>query len=205
MEVNIEQHWETVYETKTPSEVSWTQVTPETSLEFINSFGLSENAKIIDVGGGDSKLVDYLLDKGFRNITVLDISAKSLEKAKKRLGDKADKVEWIVSDINKFEPNTTYDIWHDRAVFHFLISPEQIKKYVSTARKSVNRFMAIGTFSHDGPKKCSGLEIKQYNKEEITAQFKNGFDRLECITEDHKTPFGTFQNFLFCSFKKQLD
>ena len=205
MKLDRKKHWETVYETKNPDQVSWTQETPKTSLEFIHSFGLKKTAKIIDIGGGDSKLVDYLIDEGFENITVLDISAKSLEKAKARLGKKANKVNWIVSDITEFEPNMTFDVWHDRATFHFLTKTEEIKKYLKTARKSVNGFLTIGTFSKNGPKKCSGLEIKQYNEDELTLEFKNGFDKINCVTEDHITPFNTTQNFLFCSFEKQLN
>ena len=205
MKLDRKKHWETVYETKNPDQVSWTQETPKTSLEFIHSFGLKKTAKIIDIGGGDSKLVDYLLDEGFENITILDISAKSMEKAKDRLGEKANKVNWIVSDVTEFEPNMTFDFWHDRATFHFLTTTEEIKKYLKTARKSVNGFLTIGTFSKNGPKKCSGLEIKQYNEDELTLEFKNGFDKINCVTEDHITPFNTTQNFLFCSFERQLN
>tara|TARA_R110002050_G_scaffold68470_3_gene148521 strand:+ start:177 stop:794 length:618 start_codon:yes stop_codon:yes gene_type:complete len=205
MNLDRKKHWETVYETKNPNQVSWTQESPKTSLNFIHSFGLQKTARIIDIGGGDSKLVDYLLDEGFENITVLDISAKSLEKAKDRLGEKANKVNWIVSDITEFEPNMTFDVWHDRATFHFLTTTEQISKYIKTARKSVNGFLTIGTFSKNGPEKCSGLEIKQYNEDELTLELKNGFDKIKCVTEDHLTPFDTTQNFLFCSFKRQLN
>jgi SAM-dependent methyltransferase len=205
LKINIKKNWETVYETKNPDQVSWTQETPKTSLELIHSFGLKKTAKIIDIGGGDSKLVDYLLDEGFENITVLDISAKALEKAKIRLGEKANKVNWIISDITEFEPNMTFDIWHDRATFHFLTTTEEIKSYMITARKSVSGFLTIGTFSQNGPKKCSGLEIKQYNEEELTSELKDGFDKIKCVTEDHLTPFETTQNFLFCSFRKQLN
>ncbi|MCA6439274.1 MAG: class I SAM-dependent methyltransferase [Chitinophagaceae bacterium] len=199
------QHWETVYATKNPDEVSWTQDVPKTSLHFIHSFNLKKTAKIIDIGGGDSKLVDYLLDEGFENITVLDISAKALEKAKLRLGNKAQKVKWVVSDIADFKPNTTFDIWHDRATFHFLTTAEQITKYLNAARNSVTGYLTIGTFSENGPKKCSGLDIKQYNAESLTTELHNGFVKLRCITEDHITPFSTTQNFLFCSFKRQLN
>ncbi len=204
MRLDRKKHWETVYETKNPDQVSWTQEKPQTSLGFIHSFGLEKTAKIIDIGGGDSTLVDYLLEEGFENVTVLDISAKSLEKAKNRLGEKANKVNWIVSDITEFEPNITYDVWHDRATFHFLTRPEQIKKYITTARNSVSGFLIIGPFSQNGPEKCSGLEIKQYNEEELTLELKDGFDKIKCITEDHFTPFKTTQNFLFCSFKRHL-
>ena len=205
MKLDRKKHWETVYETKNPDQVSWTQEIPITSLEFIHSFGLNRTAKIIDIGGGDSKLVDYLIDEGFENITVLDISAKSLEKAKKRLGEKANKVNWIISDIVDFVPNMTFDVWHDRATFHFLTTSEQIKKYMKTARESVSGFLTIGTFSDNGPKTCSGLEIKQYNENELSSEMKGGFDKIKCLTEDHLTPFGTTQNFLFCSFKRQLN
>ena len=204
MTFDREKHWETVYKTKNPNQVSWTQNRPKTSLELIHSFGLNKAAKIIDIGGGDSKLVDFLLDEGFENITVLDISAQALEKAKTRLGEKAAKVTWIVSDVTAFEPKANYDVWHDRATFHFLTTNEQIKKYLEIARKSVSGFLTIGTFSKNGPEKCSGLEIKQHNETELTAELKNGFDKIQCITEDHLTPFDTKQNFLFCSFKRQL-
>ena len=115
MEKTTQNHWDTVYKTKGPNQVSWTQEIPKTSLDFIHSFGLTKTAKIIDIGGGDSKLVDYLLDEGFENITVLDISTQALDKAKKRLGDKAQKINWVVSDITEFQPDTTFDVWHDRA------------------------------------------------------------------------------------------
>ncbi|MFZ4560622.1 MAG: class I SAM-dependent methyltransferase [Saprospiraceae bacterium] len=201
--MNRKNHWETVYQTKSPEQVSWTQEVPQTSLAFISSFGVAKTARIIDIGGGDSKLVDHLLEQGFENISVLDISEKALEKARSRLGDKAKKVDWVVSDITEFVPNTTFDIWHDRATFHFLITTEQVSKYMEIARKSVNGFMTIGTFSETGPTKCSGLDIKQYTEQTLTDELKNGFDKIRCITEDHTTPFNTTQNFLFCSFKRQ--
>lgn len=195
-------HWETVYKTKQPNEVSWTQEVPKTSLDFIHSFKLPKTASIIDVGGGDSKLVDYLLDEGFEHITVLDISETALQKAKKRLGNKADKVNWVVSDITAYKPTVHFDVWHDRATFHFLTTPEQIAQYLQTAKESINGYLAIGTFSENGPEKCSGLEIKQYSEEQLQEQLKQGFAKIRCITEDHITPFNTKQNFLFCSFKK---
>lgn len=200
-----QKHWDTVYKTKDSHQLGWTQGIPKTSLDFIHSFGLSKTANIIDIGGGDSRLVDYLLDEGFENITVLDISANALEKAKQRLGDQAEKINWIVSDITEFKPVTTFDVWHDRATFHFLTTNNQIAKYVDTARKSVSGFLAIGTFSNNGPEKCSGLPIKQYSEEKLAAELQNGFDKIHCITEDHMTPFDTVQNFLFCSFKRHLN
>lgn len=203
MEDTTQNHWNTVYQTKNPDQVSWTQEVPKTSLEFIHSFGVSKKAKIIDIGGGDSKLVDHLLDQGFEDITVLDISVHALEKAKKRLGTKATKIKWIVSDITAFQPMETYDVWHDRATFHFLTRSEQVAQYLNTARNAVSGYLTIGTFSEHGPQKCSGLQIKQYNEEQLSAELDNGFDKLKCINEDHTTPFETKQNFLFCSFKRQ--
>ena len=198
----IQNHWNTVYQTKASNEVSWTQEIPKTSLDFIHSFGLAKTAKIIDIGGGDSKLVDHLLDEGFENITVLDISCQALEKAKKRLGSRAERVNWIVSDITEFKPDTFFDVWHDRATFHFLTSAAQVAKYMDTARSSVSGFLTIGVFSDRGPEKCSGLSIKQYSEVNLTLELQNGFDKIRCITEDHETPFRTTQNFLFCSFKR---
>ena len=199
------EHWENVYATKQPHEVSWTQDVPKTSLDFIHSFGLTKTAQIIDVGGGDSQLVDCLLKEGFENITVLDISEKALEKAKIRLGKQSEKVNWVVSNITEYQPDRTFDVWHDRATFHFLTSSTQIDQYLKIAEQSVNGFLTIGTFSETGPQKCSGLNIRQYTESTLTTQLENGFDKLKCITEDHTTPFGTEQNFLFCSFKRHLN
>jgi cyclopropane fatty-acyl-phospholipid synthase-like methyltransferase len=195
-------HWDNVYKTKTPNEVSWTQAVPKTSLDFIHSFGVDKTAKIIDIGGGDSNLVDYLLDEGFENITVLDISKNALAKAKKRLGEKGKNIQWIVSDVTKFTPTTTYDVWHDRATFHFLTTTEEIATYLDTARKAVVGYLTIGTFSEEGPDKCSGLAIKKYSEEKLTTELQKWFSKIRCIAEDHITPFDTKQHFLFCSFKK---
>ena len=203
--MDVKQHWETVYKTKEPSQVSWTQAVPQTSLHFIHSFKLNKSASIIDIGGGDSKLVDYLIDEGYTNLSVLDISAKALEKAKIRLGKKASNVEWIESDIKNYKPGKYFDIWHDRATFHFLTTTAEINSYLETARSCVSKFLAIGTFSENGPLKCSGLPVKQYNEQSLNEALQKGFDKLRCITEDHITPFNTQQNFLFCSFKRHLD
>lgn len=196
-------HWETVYKTKSPDQVSWTQKKPQISLDFISSFALEKDAQIIDIGGGDSNLVDFLLDEGYQNITVLDISEKALENTKKRLGTKGQKVKFIVSDITEFESDITYDIWHDRAAFHFLTNETHITKYRRIAEKNVKGFMILGTFSKNGPTKCSGLDIKQYDKESMEKLFENSFDQLKCQNADHITPFNTVQNFTFCSFKKR--
>lgn len=204
MESEKRNHWEKVYQTKQPNEVSWTENKPETSLNFIHSFNLSKSSSIIDVGGGDSRLVDFLIDEGYENVSVLDISEHALERAKNRLGDKANKVTWIVSDITEFNPIQKYETWHDRATFHFLTQPDQIAKYMDIVRKASTGYLAIGTFSDKGPDKCSGLEIRKYSEYQLNHQFEDGFEKIKCITEDHVTPFNTKQNFSFCSFKRKL-
>jgi len=198
------QHWDKVYSTKQPNEVSWTQKIPRTSLDFIHSANLDKGASIIDIGGGDSNLVDFLLDEGYENITVLDISEQGINRAKQRLGSRAAKVNWIVSDITAFSPTTSYDFWHDRAAFHFLTSRPEIEKYVSTARQAVKPggALVLGTFSDEGPKKCSGLDISQYCEITLTKALQDGFEKIRCFTEDHTTPFNTTQNFLFCLFRR---
>jgi hypothetical protein len=200
--IDKKQHWENVYSTKNPEEVSWTQTVPKTSLHFIRSYNLPKTAAIIDIGGGDSKLVDYLLADGYENITVLDISAHSLNKAKLRLGEQSKKINWIVSDIESFKPTIKYDIWHDRATFHFLTAASQVATYLDTAKQSVTGYMTIGTFSETGPDKCSGLHVKKYSEEVLVSELKEGFKKIKCITEVHNTPFYTTQDFLFCSFKR---
>jgi 2-polyprenyl-3-methyl-5-hydroxy-6-metoxy-1,4-benzoquinol methylase len=195
-------HWENIYQTKKTEELSWSEEVPETSLAFIRSFQLPKTARIIDIGGGDSKLVDCLLNEGFEQITVLDISENSIKRAKIRLGKKGEKINWIVQDITTFRSDIQFDCWHDRAAFHFLTKTDQINKYVSIARHHIRPggFAVIGTFSENGPEKCSGLPVTQYNQEALILAFSNGFEKIKCIEHDHQTPFKTKQSFLFCSF-----
>ena len=203
---NKKSHWENIFSTKNSPNVSWFQEVPTTSLAFIRSLNLPKTAQIIDVGGGDSYLVDYLLKDGYEHITVLDISEKALEKVKERLGESAKKIEWIVSDITEYHDNTKkYDVWHDRATFHFLVENEQIETYLSIAKTNIKNdgFLSVGTFSENGPTKCSGLEIKQYSKESLTEKFKESFEKIRCINENHETPFNTVQNFTFCTFQRK--
>jgi 2-polyprenyl-3-methyl-5-hydroxy-6-metoxy-1,4-benzoquinol methylase len=197
-------HWEKIYQTKDLKEVSWYQPTPTTSLEFLKQFNVPVTAKIIDVGGGDSLLVDHLLNLGYQNITVLDISEAAIEKAKLRLGSKALKVKWIVADAANFKPTEQYDFWHDRAAFHFLTNEHDINNYINTIQNFIkpNAILVIGTFSEQGPEKCSGIEIKQYSETSMTSRLKNFFEKIKCISVDHITPFNTVQNFIFCSFRK---
>jgi|SRR5579872_2294616 len=199
-----ESHWNAIYRTKTPEEMSWTEEIPQTSLSFLDTLSLPKNARIIDVGGGDSRLVDHLLEQGYDQITILDISEEALRRSRQRLGDKASRVQWIVSDITDFHPDGPYDVWHDRATFHFLTTPTQIACYLSIARQTVHPggYAVIGTFSTNGPQKCSGLPIHQYNEQDLSRELSNGFKKIKCITEDHRTPLNTVQNFLFCSFRR---
>jgi 2-polyprenyl-3-methyl-5-hydroxy-6-metoxy-1,4-benzoquinol methylase len=198
-------YWENIYSTKTEDEVSWFQPYPRMSMEFVDLSKISPAANIIDIGGGDSHFVDALLDKGFQNIWVLDISANAIEKAKERLGKRASKVNWVVSDVTEFQPPVQFDLWHDRAAFHFLTTEEKIYQYVSIAQDAIkkNGYLTLGTFSENGPKKCSGLEIRQYTEASITDRFKGNFDNIKCTREDHVTPSQTVQNFLFCHFRKK--
>ena len=201
---NRKDHWEKIYNEKQLSELSWYQKKPVASLQFLKKFNLPETAKIIDAGGGDSFFVDNLLDLGFKDITVLDISKASLERAKARLGNRAKKIHWINSDIINFKPKEKYDFWHDRATFHFLTQDDEIKKYIKTIRDFVkpDGYLVIGTFSENGPEKCSGLKIKKYSENTLPERLKKFFRKIKCITVNHKTPFNTIQNFLFCSFQR---
>jgi 2-polyprenyl-3-methyl-5-hydroxy-6-metoxy-1,4-benzoquinol methylase len=202
--MDIKQHWENVFTTKKVNEVSWYQPTPQESIDFIQQLGLSKTASIIDIGGGDSFLVDHLLNMGYSNITVLDISLSAIDKVKKRLGEKANRVTWIVSNILDFKTNIQYDCWHDRAAFHFLTTAAEVETYLSIAQKNVKPAgkMIIGTFSDNGPEKCSGLPVKQYNEKLLSNTLQKWFEKIKCITTNHITPFKTVQNFLFCSFQK---
>lgn len=202
---NNKSHWENVFVTKSPNEVSWTQKYPKTAMNYLEGLKLSKTGNIIDIGGGDSNLVDALLENGYENIWVLDISEFALEKAKKRLGEKADKVHWIVSDITEFSTDIKFDFWHDRAVFHFLTEQESMDKYIAIVTNAIaeNGNFLLGTFSENGPLKCSGLEIKQYSENLMRQTFNQSFETIKCFTENHTTPFNTVQNFQFCGFKKR--
>jgi 2-polyprenyl-3-methyl-5-hydroxy-6-metoxy-1,4-benzoquinol methylase len=197
-------HWDKIYQTKSLNEVSWFQPKPETSLNFFKEFNIPKEAKIIDIGGGDSLLVDHLLDLGYQHITVLDISATALERAKIRLRDRASLVKWIVADASTFVSEEQYDFWHDRAAFHFLTSVQEIEHYLHTVQQSIkpSGILVMGTFSEQGPTKCSGIEIKQYSEKSMSVLLTQFFEKIKCITVDHRTPFETIQQFIFCSFKK---
>lgn len=199
------QHWENVFSTKQETEVSWYQPKPQTSLHFFTENNIPKSAKIIDIGGGDSYLIDNLLELGYTNLYLLDISENAIVRIKNRLGKKAEKVTFIVSDIIDFQPQTTFDVWHDRASFHFLTNENDIVTYKRLVSNSIatNGFLFIGTFSESGPLKCSGLEITQYSEAKFEAIFGTDFDKISCFEENHQTPFDTTQNFIFCMFKKK--
>lgn len=201
---NRKQHWENIYSTKQLNEVSWYQPTPETSLSFIEELKISKTASIIDIGGGDSFLIDNLLELGYENITLLDISKKAIERAKLRLGKKGEIVKWIEADAASFKPAENYDLWHDRAAFHFLTDQKEIENYLQSAKNGIkdSGHMIIGTFAVDGPKKCSGIEIMQYSESSLIKRFDIAFQKINCRKIEHLTPFDTIQNFVFCSFKK---
>ncbi|MGQ7869694.1 class I SAM-dependent methyltransferase [Sunxiuqinia sp. sy24] len=203
-EFDRKKHWEHIYQTKSLNEVSWFESKPETSLDFFTQFQVLTTAKIIDIGGGDSLLVDHLLDWGYQDLTVLDISEAAIQRAQQRLGVRAAQVKWIVADAATFQPTARYDFWHDRAAFHFLTQDQEIENYLQTAQRSINPagIMVIGTFSEQGPSECSGIAIKRYSETAMTNQLKRYFEKVKCIKVDHKTPFSTIQNFVFCSFRK---
>ena len=198
------EHWEKVFATKQETEVSWYQQKPETSVNFFIENNIPKDAKIIDIGGGDSYLIDNLLELGYGNLFLLDISENAIERIKNRLGTNSEKVTFIVSDILDFQPEITFDVWHDRASFHFLTNENEISNYKSLVSNSIAKdgYLFLGTFSEKGPLKCSGLEITQYSESKFEAIFGSNFEKIKCFEENHQTPFDTIQNFIFCSFKK---
>jgi len=196
-------HWEKVYKTKSDKEVSWFEDLPKTSLHLINELDIDLSDSIIDVGGGNSNLISELYKKGFRDLTVLDISGNSIEKTQKKMGDGAKNIHWIESDILEFAPEKKYTLWHDRATFHFLTDPEDKLKYKSRLIHALkeNGYFVLSTFSYEGPKKCSGLDICQYDTKLLTQIFDDTFELKKIFNENHKTPFNTTQNFIFSIWK----
>jgi SAM-dependent methyltransferase len=198
-------HWERVYSTKQTDDVSWFQEHAERSLRLIRGTGVPCSAAIIDVGGGASTLIDDLLLDGYTALTVLDLSSTALGAAKIRLGSQADKVRWVEGDITKvsLQPHA-YDVWHDRAVFHFLTNKEDRQAYVETVLRSMKRggHVIIATFAEDGPLQCSGLPVMRYGPSELHAEFGSPFELIQHEREEHQTPFGTVQKFVYCYFRR---
>lgn len=197
-------HWEGIYQTKKVDEVSWYQLRSEQTLRLIDSAKLDPKARIIDVGGGTSSLVDCLLERGYKNLSVLDVSEKALTTVKERLDRKTEVVEWIISDILDFQPHKKFDFWHDRAVFHFLTNPKEREKYleVMSGALNIDAYVLISTFGPEGPEKCSGLPVQRYDSDSIQHTLGSGYQLLSTEQEIHLTPWGSHQQFVHCLFKR---
>ena len=203
--MNKKSHWENVYQTKAINEVSWYRDHLENSLQMIGNTGVDKTAAIIDVGGGTSTLVDDLLADGYGNIAVLDISSRAIAESQKRLEHAAERVDWIVADITQAAlPENYYDVWHDRAVFHFLTDAEDRRKYVQIAMRSlkVGGHIIVASFGLEGPRKCSGLDVVRYSPESMHGEFGDQFRLVRSVKESHETPFGTTQEFVYCYCRK---
>jgi ubiquinone/menaquinone biosynthesis C-methylase UbiE len=204
--MNRKTHWEHIYETKVPTQVSWYQEHAQFSLQYIQNTGILKTDHIIDVGGGASTLVDDLIADGFQNISVLDVSGTALQLAHQRLGAKANDVKWIEADITQADlPHHAFDLWHDRAVFHFLTQAADRQRYVEVVRRSVRKggHVIVATFAPDGPERCSGLEVVRYSSESLHSEFGDDFEVVDSTRETHHTPFGTEQKFIYCYCRKE--
>jgi 2-polyprenyl-3-methyl-5-hydroxy-6-metoxy-1,4-benzoquinol methylase len=201
-------HWEALFKKRQSNEVSWHQPQLRLSLKLFESAGASTKSKVIDIGGGDSTLVDDLLTQGVQDVTVLDISSEALSRAKKRLGARAGSVKWIESDIGHVRlPSSYYDVWHDRAVFHFIVDPEQraaYSKLLGSALRDTGHVI-MATFAADGPTQCSGLLTMRYSPAELQKELGSHFDLLKTETENHRTPTGAEQRFVYCLFQRRTD
>lgn len=197
-------HWEKVYQTKAENDVSWFQESPEVSLDLIRATGVNAGASIIDIGGGASRLADALLDAGFQIITVLDLSEQALATSRSRLGARGSKVRWVVADVTRWQPSEIYDVWHDRAAFHFLTDPVDRAAYVERMMKAVRPggHVIIGTFALDGPERCSGLPVLRYDAALLGDALGRAFELVETRNHDHRTPMGSTQRFQFSSFRR---
>jgi len=192
-------HWQRVYRDKEPTDVSWYQPVPEKSLRLLRAAGVPKSRAILDAGGGASTLVDHLLAQGYTDISVLDISAAALERSRARLGEAADSVAWIESDVTAFAPSRRYALWHDRAVFHFLTDPEERGKYIDVMQRALepDGHLVLATFGPEGPKRCSGLDIRRYGIDELGQLLGARFALHEYELEAHQTPGGATQQFLY--------
>ena len=195
-------HWQSVYQSKGERDVSWFQETPAISLDLIRATGVNNSASIIDVGGGASRLVDALIDEGFDSITVLDLSEKALATSRARLGARAGHVKWVVADVTTWQPSQTYDVWHDRAAFHFLTETNDQTAYAECVRKAVRLggHVIIGTFALDGPERCSGLPVVRHDEASLGKVLGPSFELVERRNHAHQTPTGTIQRFQFSRF-----
>lgn len=203
--IDLKTHWSSVYQTKAPNQVSWYQEHPTLSLQFIEQTGLDHDAPIIDVGAGASTLVDHLVQVGYRNLSLLDISGEALYEAQVRLGVAAAALNWIEGDVTRVNlPKHHYAVWHDRAVFHFLTDPVARARYVEQVRHSVRPggHVIVATFAPDGPEKCSGLEVARYDAVSLHGVFGSPFELVRSANEAHQTPWGSEQRFVYCYCRK---
>ena len=198
-------HWEGVYTTKEETGVSWFQDDPKPSLELIERVGPSKDADIIDIGGGASRLPDALLARGFRRVVVLDISQAALDLAALRIGRRASEVQWIVADVTEWNPSRSFDIWHDRAAFHFLVDPADRAAYIARLDEALRPggHAIIATFALDGPATCSGLPVNRYDPEGLARELGEPFTLVESRRHDHATPWNATQRFQFSLFRKR--
>lgn len=202
--MNRKRHWEAVYQSWSPDQLAWHQATPSLSLDMIAAASLPDTAAIIDVGGGASTLVDYLLDQGYLDITVLDIAASALTAAQARLGARAEDVTWLEQDILHAELPQRYDLWHDRAVFHFLVDPAEQERYIAAVQAAlkINGHLIVAAFAPDGPARCSNLDVARYAPEQLCDKFGPGFHLVRSQLRTHVTPWGSQQQFVFCHFHR---
>lgn len=203
--MNKKEHWENVYATKPHDQVSWYRDHLDNSLKMILNTAVEKDVAIIDIGGGASTLVDDLLDHGFADLSVLDISSTAIQTSKKRLGRRSSDVEWLVADITEVDlPAAHFDVWHDRAVFHFLTDPDDRRRYVELVNRSVKPggHIIIASFGPNGPLKCSGLDVVRYSSESMHDEFGDEFQLVSSVDETHDTPFGTTQEFIYCYCRK---
>ena len=197
-------HWENVYSSKGENKVSWFQENPAPSLDLVELAGPTPDAGIVDIGGGTSRLVDQLLERGFKDVTVLDLSEAAIAVAKVRLGNKAAQAQWVVADVTKWSPSQSFDIWHDRAAFHFLTDPADRAAYVARLAKAIKPggSVIIGTFALDGPEKCSGLPVSRYDAASLGEVLGNSFHLVHTRRHEHATPWAAIQRFQFSVFRR---
>lgn len=202
--MNRQEHWNQVYQTKGANDVSWYQRRPDVSLALIAASGVGRDAGIIDVGGGASTLVDFLLDDGYSRLAVLDLSVAALSLSRSRLGARAGGVEWFEADVTSFEPPHRFGVWHDRAVFHFLTAADDRRRYIATLRRTLQPGGAavISTFALDGPPKCSGLDVMRYDEQAVQAELGTEFQLQEVRRETHVTPWQSEQRFVYFRFQR---
>lgn len=205
METLKKTHWDILYDVEPDQKMNWYQEVPVTSVQLIDSWAYSSNAQIIDVGGGNTNLAEQLINKGYKNITVLDISGESLRRVKDKLGGKSVLVNWISTDILDFESVIQYDVWHDRATFHFLKDEKDIDNYIDIVSQGVvhDGYFIVSAFSGCGPQESNGIEVKRYNEEDLKDTFSENFELVESFIEDHETPYYSYQQFIYGVFRRK--